>query len=75
MFVQFYLSYALVAWLFGVNGWEAAFVPALHLWFIIWPMSGLIWRIIHQVISRSPLGDAIYREAHMQHHFHNENFN
>lgn len=75
MFVQFYLSYALVAWLFGVNGWEAAFVPCLAS--LVYYLAYEWIHLAHHTLSYKPLTSwgRNMRQAHMLHHFHNENFN
>ena len=65
MFVQFYLSYALVAWLFGVNGWEAAFVPCLAS--LVYYLAYEWIHLAHHTSSYKPLTSwgRNMREAHM----------
>ena len=75
MFVQFYLSYALFAWLFDANGWKVAFVPCLASF--VYYLAYEWIHLAHHTSSYKPLTawGRRMREAHMRHHFHNENYN
>lgn len=70
MFIQLYLTYAALSW-----SWAAALVPLLAsiIYYLIYE-----WvHLAHHTPSyhpRTAWGRAL-REAHMRHHFHNENYN
>ena len=74
MFVQLYLSYALMVWLVG-QPHKVVLVPLL---------ASLAYYLIYEWVHlahhtkaytpRTGWGRAL-REAHMRHHFHNENYN
>ncbi len=74
MFVQLYLSYALMVWLAGQTH-ATVFMPLLAsiAYYLVYE-----WvHLAHHTQSYLPLtawGRAL-REAHMRHHFHNENYN
>ncbi|MBL6642692.1 MAG: sterol desaturase family protein [PS1 clade bacterium] len=70
MFIQLYLSYALFTW-----SWTIALVPLLAS--IAYYLAYEWTHLAHHTQSYKPLfgwGRAL-RDAHMRHHFHNENYN
>lgn len=70
MFIQLYLSYALFTW-----SWAIALVPLLAS--IAYYLAYEWIHLAHHTQSYKPLfgwGRAL-RDAHMRHHFHNENYN
>lgn len=74
MFVQLYLSYALMVWLVG-QPHETVLMPLLAsiAYYLVYE-----WvHLAHHTQNYRPLtgwGRAL-RDAHMRHHFHNENYN
>ncbi len=70
MFIQLYLTYALLTW-----SWTTALVPLLAS--IAYYLAYEWIHLAHHTQSYKPLtawGNAL-RAAHMRHHFHNENYN
>ena len=74
MFGQLYLTYALLVWLAG-QPHAAVLLPLLTsiAYYLVYEWTHLA----HHTKSYKPLTGwgAALREAHMRHHFHNENFN